>query len=154
MGMSTGEMTGYAILLGGVSTLAVGVMWIINYFGKLTFNMCDDIASTPCNPSFSVIFTINPIQLAEIWQPTIFGLWVVSMSTPWTQVEALVPRTWIQAFFMMTMVALWGNFGYLGNFAFFSGIANLVFAGACLVNHFMKQEDFYPVVLFASKFEE
>jgi hypothetical protein len=110
-------------------TVFVGVMSIWDQLLQLELNFgCHPIFSSACNPSFRMVFPVNPILLFEQWAPVMTGLIIVSFHTPEIRVDYVVPDTNTKLGIVHLVSALWVNFGYAGTFGVLVGFFNVAVA--------------------------
>jgi hypothetical protein len=111
-------------------TVFVGVMSIWDELLQLELNFgCHPIFSSACNPTFRMVFPVNPILLFEQWAPVMIGLVVVSFHMPEIRVDYVVPDTNTKLGIIHLITALWVNFGYAGTFGVLVGFFNAGVAG-------------------------
>jgi len=119
-------------------TLSVGLIYIFLKIVNLTllFDGCG-LFEEDCNREWRTVFTLRPEVLLDLWTPTIFGLLGLSIHCtafqPCPLVAKLLPMTYIQYAFLMTVTALFANFGYLGKAGIIVGILCLIAALFCIV---------------------
>eukprot|EP00755_Sulcionema_specki_P028507 Sspe_Gene.90052::Locus_61683_Transcript_1_1_Confidence_1.000_Length_779::g.90052::m.90052 len=100
-----------------------------------TKHSVDDI-----NQNWRTVFTFVPGALADNWTPFIMGLMtLLAFFFERTHIK-FIASTWARAFLWHLVVALWGNFGYAGNFGICIGFINSFVSLLCLINAFMSSE--------------
>jgi hypothetical protein len=106
-------------------TVITGVLSIWDQLMGLKLDIaCHNVISSNCNPTFRMVFPVNPILLFEQWAPVMAGLAVVSFHMPEIRVEWAVPNTNTKLGIVHLVTALWVNFGYAGTFGVLVGFLN------------------------------
>lgn len=95
-------------------------------------------ASSPINDvnkEWRDVFTFSPDPFFEYWTPILLGVLTLMIhfggEPGWFTLA--IASTWVRLGFWLAFVALYGNFGYAGNFGIVVALITCMIAGLCLI---------------------
>mmetsp|Transcript_89348 Transcript_89348/g.273622 ORF Transcript_89348/g.273622 Transcript_89348/m.273622 type:complete len:156 (-) Transcript_89348:81-548(-) len=130
-------ITSCLCFLASALTLILGIVYVILKLGHVHvgFRNCSFVEAE-CNAQWRSAFSLAPNVLLTTWAPVLLGILGLSVHVYSLRLNDfftwLLPTNYVQYSFFMLATALFGNFGYCGQFGVIVGALSVVSCAACV----------------------